>query len=186
MAEEIRNGKKKGIWGGLFLTLGALLLMAVAYVSAILLQVPEEEAEAYAAEDQTPLTRMQPAAMNDAQALAELFGAPLPYLSGYAMTGNGTNADYEGTVARVATLQYSGVTVTAVRPASAAPLLLRGDLSVDLRSDLSVLNLPALLASKGNARCVYLSGTEAAYAVYAPQAAEEDFLSMLEKLEWTE
>ncbi|MBR3017242.1 MAG: hypothetical protein IKH57_09220 [Clostridia bacterium] len=184
MAEEIKNGKKTGIWGGIFIALGALLLMAVIYVSAILLQMPEEES--YNADEQTPVTRMQPAAMSDARALAELFGAQLPYLPGYAMAGSGTNADYEGVVARVVTLQYSGVTVAAVRPASAAPLLLHGDLSVEMRSDLSVLNLPAMLASKGQARCVYLTGKDAAYSVYAPQAAEEDFISMLEKLKWTE
>ncbi|MBR5109225.1 MAG: hypothetical protein IK099_03435 [Clostridia bacterium] len=182
MAEETRNGKKTGIWGSVFLGLGALLLMGVVYVAAILLQMPDEEANA----PSTPLTRMQPAAMNDAQALAALFGAPLPCLPGYAMAGSGTNADYEGSVARVATLQYSGVTITAVRPAAAAPLLLRKELSVEMQSGLSVLNLPALSASKGNARCVYLSGADAAYAVYAPQAAQEDFLSMLEKLAWTE
>ena len=186
MAEEVRSDKKTGIIGRFFLFLGALLLMAVVYVSAILLQMPDAESGIDSAGAEAKISPMQPAAMNSAQALAELFGAPLPCLPGYAMAGNGMNADYEGAVARVATLQYTGVTISVVRPAAAAPLLLRGDLSVDLRSDLSVLNLPALMATKGNARCVYLSGADAAYSVYASQAGEEDFLAMLEKLEWTE
>ena len=185
MAEKTRNGK--GAVGRIFLVLGVVLLMAIVYVSAILLQIPEDETDSYVgAEEPEPVTRMQPAAMNDAQALAGLFGAPLPYLPGYAMRGQGDNANYEGSVARIATLQYSGVTITAVRPASAAPLLLHEDLSVSMRSDLSILHLPAVLAGKGNARCVYFSGADAAYSVYAPQAGEQDFFNMLSNLQWTE
>lgn len=185
MAEKTRNGK--GAVGRIFLVLGVVLLMAIVYVSAILLQIPEDETDNYVVvEEPEPITRMQPATMNDARALAGLFGATLPYLPGYAMRGQGDNASYEGSVARIATLQYSGVTITAVRPASAAPLLLHKDLSVQLRNGLSVLNLPAMLAEKGNARCVYFSGADAAYSVYAQQAAEEDFFNMLGNLQWTE
>ena len=185
MAEEIRNDRKKSFVGRIFLFLGTVLLMAIVYVAAILLQMPEDQNSGLMSAEQEPLTRMQPAAMNDAQALSELFGAPLLHLPGYVMRGEGTNANFEGTVARVVTLQYSGVTITAVRPAAAAPLLLHGELSVSLRGDLSILHLPALLAEKGDARCVYLTDAEAAYAIYAPQATEEDFFSVLEKLTWT-
>lgn len=186
MAEEIRNDKKTGFWGRVFLFLGALLLMGVLYVAAILLQLPEDgTANPYLTTERESLPRMQSASMNSADALAQLFGAALPYLPGYAMAGQGTNVDYEGANARLVTLQYSGVTISAVRPAAAAPLLLHGDLSIQLKDDLSVLHLPAVLAEKGNARCVYLSSTEAAYSVYAPQAGEADYFSMLELLEWT-
>ena len=187
MAEEVRNDKKTGFIGRIFLMIGTLLLMAIVYVSAIMLQIPEADSDIdHAPAERESLPRMQPADMNSAKALAELFGAKLPCLPGYAMAGQGTNIDYEGANARMVTLQYTGVTISAVRPAAAAPLLLREDLSVSLRSDLSYLNMPAMLAEKGNARCVYLSGTDAAYSVYAPQAGEEDFLSMLEKLQWTD
>lgn len=187
MAEEIRNGKKRGFVFKVLIVLGTLLLMAVVYVSAILLQIPEDETNSHvAAEEPEPVSRMQPAAMNDASALAEMFGAPLPCLPGYAMRGQGDNANYEGSTARVAALQYSGVTVSAVRPASAAPLLLHEELSVQLRTGLSVLNLPAVLAEMGNARCVYFSSTDAAYSIYAPQADAQDFFNMLESLKWTE
>lgn len=187
MAEEIRNDKKIGMAGRVFLILGTLLLMAIVYVSAVLLQMPDADSDLdTAAAEPESVPRMQPAAMNSAQALSELFGAPLPYLPGYAMAGQGDNVDYEGANARLVTLQYPGVTITAVCPAAAAPLLLHRELPVSLRSDLSCLNLPAMLASKGNARCVYLSGADAAYAVYTPNAGEEDFLAMLEKLQWAE
>ena len=187
MAEEVRNGKCASAVGRIFLVLGVLLLMAVVYVSAILLQIPEDETTQFtaSAEPET-VARMQPAAMNNAQALSELFGAPLPCLPGYVMRGQGDNANYEGSVARIATLQYSGVTIAAVRPSSAAPLLLHGDLAVSLRGDLSVLNLPAMLAETGSARCVYFSSADAAYSVYAPQAQEQDFFNMLSNLQWTE
>ena len=185
MAEKTRNGK--GAVGRIFLVLGVVLLMAIVDVSVILLQIPEDETDNYVVvEEPEPITRMQPATMNDARALAGLFGATLPYLPGYAMRGQGDNASYEGSVARIATLQYSGVTISAVRPASAAPLLLHEDLSVQLRNGLSVLNLPAVLAEKGSARCVYFSSADAAYTVYAPQAGEQDFFDMLDNLQWTE
>ena len=187
MAEEIKNGKKRGFLVRILILLGTLLLMAVVYVSAILLQIPEDETNSHvAAEEPEPVSRMQPAAMNDAPALAGLFGAPLPCLPGYVMRGQGDNASYEGSIARIATLQYSGVTISAVRPASASPLLLHEDLSVQLRNGLSVLNLPAVLAEKGSARCVYFSSADAAYTVYAPQAGEQDFFDMLDNLQWTE
>lgn len=187
MAEEVRSDKKTGFIGRVFLVLGALLLMAVVYVSAVLLQIPDADSglDTAAAEPET-VPRMQPAAMNDAQALSELFGAPLPYLPGYALAGQGDNVDYEGANARLVTLQYPGATITAVRPAAAAPLLLHEGMSVSLHSDLSVLNLPAMLAEKGNERCVYFSSTQAAYTVYTPSAASDAFLHFLEQLEWTE
>lgn len=187
MAEEVRNERKQGVIGRVFLAVGTLLLMAVVYVSAILLQIPEDDTTHFtaSAEPETVI-RMQPAAMNNAQALSELFGAALPYLPGYAMSGQGDNMNHEGNVARIAALQYTGVTITAVRPSSAAPLLLHEELSVSLRGDLSVLNSPCVLAEKGNARCVYFSNADAAYSVYAPQAGEQDFFNMLSNLQWTE
>lgn len=188
MAENQINPRKAGFFPRLFLILGAALLMALVYVSAILLQSPLDQMnESYVVQEEPePVTRMQPAAMNDARALAGLFGAPLPYLPGYAMNGQGENARYEGANARVATLQYSGLTITAVRPAAAAPLLLIDGLSVSLRSDVTVLNLPALMAAKDTAVCVYFSGTDAAYRIYAPHTEEAPFFAILGELKWTD
>lgn len=186
MAEEIRNGKKRGFAIRALIVLGTLLLMAVVYVSAILLQIPEDETDSHAAAEKSePVSRMQPAAMNDASALAQLFGAPLPCLPGYAMNGQGDNVNYEGANARIVTLQYPGFILSAVRPAAAAPLLLREDLSVSLQSGVVCLSLPVVLAAKGDSRCAYFSGADAAYAVYAPQAGEENFLSLLDRLQWS-
>lgn len=184
MAEKPSNGRLRRLLGGL-VSLGlALILMAVIYLAAILLKTPEAEKESawVVEEEQAPVSRMQPATMSDAKALSELFGAPLPVLPGYPQSGTGENAAHDGQLARVATLHYEGFTVTAVRPASAAPLLLHGELAVRLRSDLTVMNLPAVLASRGNAYCAYFSSEAAAYAVYAPEVAEEAFLALLSRL----
>ena len=63
MAEKTRNGK--GAVGRIFLVLGVVLLMAIVYVSAILLQIPEDETDNYVVvEEPEPITRMQPATMN--------------------------------------------------------------------------------------------------------------------------
>ena len=185
---ERQNKKLPGMFGRLMIILGVFLLMSIIYVSAILLQSPmDERADSYVVkEEPEAVTRMQPAAMNDANELARMFGAPLPYLPGYAMTGEGTNANYEGAVARLATMRYSGITVSAVRPAAAASLLLHGELSVAMQNDLTILHLPAMLAEKGQALCVYFSSNEASYAIYAPQAEKETFLSLLGQLEWAE
>ena len=186
MADK-RNGHKPGLLLRLLKWLGALAVMGLIYVSLVVLQMPDDELSAsyVVVEEPEEITRMQSATMNDAPSLAQLFGAPLPYIPGYAMTGQGENRTYDGALARMVTMEYSGVTISAVRPASAAPLLLRADLSVALRTDLNYLSLPAVLAQRGEAKCVYLTGEQAAYAVYAPRAGEEEFLALLERLEWT-
>ena len=164
-----------------------LLLMAVIYVAVVLLQPPGEtdKGSFVVQEEDEKVTRMQAAQMNDAAGLAALFGAPLPFLPGEPAAGQGTNASYDGETARVATLTCGGLTISGVRPAKAAPLLLRGELSVSLRSDLTVLNLPAVLASRGNARCVYVSDETAAYAIYSQALEEDAFFSALKQLSWT-
>ena len=124
--------------------------------------------------------------MTDIPALAGLFGAPLPYLKNVNATGHSANSSHDGETVRVCTLSYPGVIVTAVRPASAAPLLLRESLSVSMRSDLTVLSLPVTLAERQNARCAYFVTEDAAYSVYAAEISQEDFLRILENLVWTD
>ena len=43
MAEEIRSDRKISPVGRIFLVLGVVLLMAVAYVAAVMLQMPDEQ-----------------------------------------------------------------------------------------------------------------------------------------------
>lgn len=180
------KGKCKRFLSGL----GGLILVLIAagmiYVAAVLLQTPEaEKQDAYAAAPtRAPVTRMQAAQMDDAGQLARMFEGRLPVIPSLTPRGRGENATHDGAAARLVTLIYNGVTISAVQPATAAPLLLHGDLDISTRSDLTALNLPAVLASRGDAYCLYFSDENAAYAVYAPQASEADFLALIGHLSW--
>ncbi len=182
--------KKTGFCKRLFSRLGSMILALVAavliYLAVVLLQTPgAKRQDAYIVEEtQPPVTRMQAATMNDARELARMFEARLPVLSGYRLSGQGVNTSHDGENARLVNLYYNGVTISAVRPSAAAPLLLHGELNVDLRSDLTVLNLPAVMAAKGNARCLYFSDETTAYSIYAPNAEEDAFLALLPRLSW--
>ncbi|MBR4539318.1 MAG: hypothetical protein IKO52_10800 [Clostridia bacterium] len=181
-----KQGKGKRFFKSVIAVIGSVLLMGAVYLAAVLIQSPVDGlAGSFVVEDEEEtVTRMQPAQIDDAQSLASLFGAPLPVVPSLLIRGQAGNTTHDGQDVRVATLQYEGLVVTAVRPASAAPLLLRGELSVSLKSDLTVLNHPAVLASRGGARCVYFSNESAAYSIYTPQADEEAFLEVLKRLTW--
>lgn len=185
MAQE-KPRKNHRLLGALGRILLALLLMAAVYLAAVLLEAPGEEKDSFVVQEDAPaVTRMQSAVMDDAAALAQMFGAPLPSLPGLTPRGEAGNSEYDGSPARVATLKYEGLTVSAVQPAAAAPLLRRGELEVSFQSSLTVLGLPAMLAEKEEQRCLYFSSEGAAYAVYSPNASQEDFLSLIALLQWT-
>ena len=164
----------------------ALIAAAVIYLALVMLQTlgVANKAEPGTPEKQPAITRMQAATMNDVRELARMYEARLPVLSGYKLSGRGENATHDGGVARVVRLYYNGVTISAVRPASAAPLLLHGELDITLRTDRTVLNLPAVLACRNGAYCLYFSDETSAYTLYAPQAEEEEFLSLASRLSW--
>ena len=188
MPEKQENGKGKRILKGVFAVLFAVLVMAAVYLAAVLIQSPADGAAGsfVVDEGEEPVSRMQPAQTNDVRSLASLFGAPLPVVPSLLLQGQAGNTTHDGQNVRVATLQYEGLMIAAVRPASAAPLLLRGELSVSMRNDLTVLNHPAVLASRGGAYCVYFSNESAAYSVYARQAEEADFLEVLKRMTWAD
>lgn len=181
MPEQAENKKEhKGLKRALF-CVTFLLLMGAIFVFAVMMQSPGDSMEGsfVVMDEEEPLTRMQPASSTDVHALAQLFGAPLAALTGYAPAGQAFNTTHDGQLVRVVTLQYPNAVITAVRPASAAPLLLRADMSVSLRGDLTALNLPAVEADKGNALCLYFSNESAAYSVYAVNTTAEEIVSLL-------
>ena len=164
MPEKQDKGRGKKTLKTVFAVIGAVLAMAVIYLAAVMLQTPTDGAVgSFVVEDEPEIvTRMQPAQFDDAQSLAVQFGATLPVVPSLLIRGQAGNTTHDGQNVRVATVQYEGLVITAVRPASAAPLLLRSELSVSLVSDLTVLNHPAVLATKGGAKCVYFTGESAA------------------------
>ena len=186
MADKEINGNKRRPFRRIAAVILSLLLMAAVYVAAVLINSEKKEDDSFVVEEeQEPVTRLQPAASSNAGDLAQLFGSRLPAVPGVAMNGETLNAAHDGQTARMAILRYPGFTVTAVQPASAAPLLLRRELSVELqRSDLEVQNLPVMLCAGGSALCAYFSDESAAYSIYAPEAERADFLALLERFEW--
>ena len=119
MPEKRGNGKGKRILKSVFAAVGTAMIMALIYVAAVLLQFPADAMEgSFVVEDDEIITRMQPAETDDAESLAAMFGAPLPMLPGYAPKCQAGNTTHDGQTVRVAALQYDGLMITAVRPAS--------------------------------------------------------------------
>jgi len=176
--------KIRGFFSGLTSLFLALILMAVIYAAAVLLDSPEKNQQNawVVEEEETAVTPLQAATSSDARVLAQMLGAPLPQLTGHTPSGEARNTSHDGKTVRQITLSYPGLVITAVRPASAAPLLLRKDLTIQSRSDLTVMNLPAVWASKDSSHCLYFSSEFAAYSIYAPNAAEEEFLSVISQI----
>lgn len=179
-----KRSKGRGFFSVIGWLLAGVLIITVVYGIAILLHSPDMEPEKKEATE--IVTPMQAGASADAQALGALFGARLPYLPDYAMNGQAANLVWDGQTVRRVTLAYNGFTVTAVRPANTASVLLRKELTVSARNDLTLFRMPVLLASKGGAFCAYFSDDQAAYSVYAPNADEETFLQLLNRLKMTE
>ena len=188
MAEAKKGKKVKRLLGRLFGALMALLAAALIYLALVILPSPAEQAVRDTAPSSTPapVGRMQAAAMDDALSMARMFEYRLPQVQGFSLRGEGVNTAHDGQDARLVTLRYEGFTLSAVRPASAAPLLLREGLDVSLRSDAVALSLPAVIAARGNAWCAYFSDENAAYSVYAPAAEEKTFFELLSRLSWAE
>lgn len=162
--------------------LGALILMALVYVGIVLIDRPDADEQGRYAVTDEEITPLLAAQFTDPALLARSFGVEIPCLRGDPMRGTARNAVYDGKTARLVTLEYDGLTITAARPASAAPLLLRDQLSLSTDRTFTLLNIPATLATRGNERCFYFVTASAAYAVYAPDMGEEEFIAAAGRL----
>ena len=186
--ERKKKGKVRGALSHAVTVILCLVLMLSVFVAAVLLQSAKnnELGRFVVEEEKETVKRMQSATMTDIKALAQMFGAPLPYLPNVSATGESSNTVHDGETVRVCKITYPGVVVTAMRPASAAPLLLRKAMFLTTRDDLKVLDLSASLAERANSRCAYFVTEQAAYSVYAPDMAQDDFLRVLGNLGWIE
>lgn len=116
--------------------------------------------------------------------LRQMAGFPLPFLSGQTFLGEASNADYEGGNARVITMRYAvGITVSAVSPADAAPLLRRSGFSLRMGTGETLriqgLRQQAVVTENGKASCVYFTTDDAAYAIEAPGLSGEQLVHIL-------
>ena len=86
-------------------------------------------------------------------------------------------------------LDFAGLTLHCVWPATAAPLLLEPDLTVmslytEDRYRFSVLSMPAIYAEKGERRCLYFSDESAAYRLYTESMGRDEFLAAAQRFQW--
>lgn len=183
---EMETGKKNKLSRGIQGLIRGSIMLVIAlmvYVGVVLLETPEARQDDWTVlEDAGDVRPLQAAESSDPKALARLLGAPLPAFSGANVSGEARNTTHDSKTVRQITLRYNGAVITALRPASAAPLLLRDGLSVSLRSDLTAMNLPAVMAEGDGEYCLYFSGGQAAYSLYARAESAEEFLRLAEKL----
>ncbi len=93
------------------------------------------------------------------------------------------NASWEGKNAHLVTLTCpSGVTVTAVSPAQAAPLIRRSGMELTRMTDLKVINLDAALAVGRDGACLYFADAAACYCLYGEGMSGEDLVLLASSL----
>ena len=125
----------------------------------------------------------------DISALARLFEHTLPVLPNAAVSGTISTERFENKNARLLTLRYPQLTLSCVRPSTAASLLLRPGLTLmNLWTDDShrfdVLSMPAIYAEKDQQRCLWFSDDSAAYSLYTDELSREAFLALSARLSW--
>lgn len=163
-------------------TVYAVGLTAAAVICFLLVLLLTGQFEGLSQPDAVGTDPLNPGQTTDAHALADIFGQEIPVLPGYPMHGQALNTSYNGRNVRMAILQYDGFTVTCVQPAFAAPLLVKNQLSLSLKEGFAVDGLPAVMAEKDGAYCLYFNTDHAAYSLFAPAADEDSFLQLAQKI----
>ena len=165
-----------------------LIVLAVFCLYAVIAIRPPESGAARLMEAEEPDVIRTVESADPAQ-LARLFEHACPMLPEAGVYGTVSTQRLEGRNARLLTLEYAQMTLSCVRPATAAPLLLRPGLTVmslytEDRYRFSVLSMPAVYAEKGNERCLYFSDESAAYRLYTDSLGRDEFLNLSQRLQW--
>lgn len=140
----------------------SLILMAAFYVFALMMEDEESKRsdEFLVQEAEGPLERAELFQSEDARELARAFGVALPVPEGLT-SGTVNGGGYHGYTTRLVSLEGASARITGIRPASAAPGILQGDL-VFLASDKALMGYELLMAKRGD---------EVYYALLTPDAA---------------
>lgn len=169
-----------GILKRLFSLLLALLVIAVFYVSAVLLEGGDSKQEEQFIVEAASLP-LEPGAAQyeggDPQALADAFGVPLPVPESF-VSGVTRDSRYHAYPSRQVSLEGGKAAIRGVRPASAAPSVLPGEL-LFTASDKALLGYPLLQAQAGG-RTVYALVMEDAAFYIVPTGDEPGGFSLLE------
>ena len=158
----------------------SLAVMAVFYVIAIMMESEEtKRTDEFVVEAPSePLTPIAAFQSQDAQQLADSFGAPVPLPEGFT-SGGAADKTYHTYKSRIITLQGTAATVTGVRPAAAAPSIMPKD-AVFLAGSKALLGYPLLEAQREGGLVFALHTPEAAFLITPLADAEPGGFSLLE------
>ncbi len=175
----VRPGRRFA--GGLLFVLFSLLCALVLCLAAVMLHSFEDgggaalRARDFEVTEDGGAARIQAGESSDIAILRSACGFALPYFPGQVMYGEAVNADCGGRNAVVVTMTYqSGAVIQAVKPRSAASLILREGLQVQMYEDLRIPftglsgGIGAMMCRGDGRACLYFSTEDAAYSIYAP------------------
>ena len=112
--------------------------------------------------------------------LAAVFGAQV------SLSGSGAVQDAQAGARLLTWQEDSGLTITAVQPASQAQLLRYDTLTPDSAYRWSIQEQTALVAHDGSSACVYYATQDAAYALYLPSGGVQALESLMTHLSFTD
>lgn len=115
--------------------------------------------------------------------LAAVFGAQVPFVS---LSGSGAVQDAQAGARLLTWQEDSGLTITAVQPASQAQLLRYDTLTPDSAYRWSIQEQTALVAHDGSSACAYYATQDAAYALYLPNGGVQALESLMTHLSFTD
>ena len=145
---------------------GFMLLLTLAIFSLVLIAGSEDAQNHLSTPSRQTLSPAGLLSGADLNALATHFGVSVPYIHA---GGSGIVKDttYAGGYARAFTYSDpSGLTISAVRPASAAQLLNPGGLSFDASQTYAIHDMKAVMATDANGCFLFFSDDFAAYCLY--------------------
>lgn len=143
----------------------SLALMAAFYVFAVMMEDEESKRsdEFLVQADEAQLEKAEAFQSADARALAQAFGVPLPMPEGL-INGSVRSGSYHGYTTRLIALEGAAARVTGIRPASAAPGILPGEM-VFTASDKALLGYELLAAKRGDEVFYTLLTQDAAFLI---------------------
>ena len=115
--------------------------------------------------------------------LAAVFGAQVPFVS---LSGSGTVQDVQAGARLLTWQEDSGLTITAVQPASQAQLLRYDTITPDSAYRWSIQEQTALVAHDGSSACAYYATQDASYALYLPSGGVQALESLMTHLSFTD
>ena len=165
-----------------------LLILGIFCLYAVIAIRPPESGGTRLLEAEEPDVVLTTESADLAQ-LSRLFDHAFPVMNGMGAYGKVSTQRFEGKNARLLTLDYAQLSISGIWPATAAPLLLKPELTVmslytEDRYRFSVLSMPAVYAEKGNERCLYFSDESAAYRLYTSTLDRDAFLNLSQRLQW--